>query len=357
MIADVPGGMLVADLLQILVLEALVADLAPDAAGAGADGGGDDDAGREDQPNDAAGDRASLRPLLAARIGGLVDLHLAAGGVDDHGRVDQVDRAVALRLFEVLGGCAGPVLGVVRRNEEFQRARAHRVSLCLVGERASPPIGAIQPAHSHGCHRPSEGVHSADGSRRQLEGAHLLIADIRGYTSFTQARGDEAAAELATAFAELTREAIEAHNGNVIELRGDEAMAVFASARNALRAAVRLQETLADEVALRPSYPLMVGIGLDAGEAVPVEDGYRGGALNLAARLCSQAGPGEVLASQGVIHLARAVDGLRFRERGALELKGLDAPVAVHLIESVDAPVVVTGPACRRSRCRSRWSH
>ena len=36
-----------------------------------------------------------------------------------------------------------------------------------------------------------------------------------------------------------------------------------------------------------------VGIGLDAGEAIPVSDGYRGGALNLAARLCSLAGPGQ----------------------------------------------------------------
>ena len=54
-----------------------------------------------------------------------------------------------------------------------------------------------------------------------------------------------------------------------------------------------MAETIAD-----PTLPLAVGIGLDAGEAVRVGDGYRGGALNLAARLCSLAGPGEVLASR-----------------------------------------------------------
>ena len=59
-----------------------------------------------------------------------------------------------------------------------------------------------------------------------------------------------------------------------------------------------------------PSLPLPVGIGLDAGEAVPVEGGYRGGALNLAARLCGQAGPGEILATQEITHLARRVDHL-----------------------------------------------
>ncbi len=58
----------------------------------------------------------------------------------------------------------------------------------------------------------------------------FLIADVRGYTRFTHERGDEAAARLATRFAELAREAIEAVGGTLVELRGDEALAVFDSA-------------------------------------------------------------------------------------------------------------------------------
>jgi WD40 repeat protein/class 3 adenylate cyclase len=157
----------------------------------------------------------------------------------------------------------------------------------------------------------------------------FLIADVRGYTAYTQSRGDEAAARLAAAFAEIAREGVEGHGGEVIELRGDEALAVFRSAREALRAAVDLQMTFADEVQLHAAVPLLVGIGLDAGEAVPVDGGYRGGALNLAARLCSQAKAGEVLVSQGVVHLARAVGGVRLHEYGEVELKGLAEPVRV----------------------------
>ena len=155
----------------------------------------------------------------------------------------------------------------------------------------------------------------------------FLIADVRGYTAFTQSRGDEAAAILAAKFAEIAREGVEAHGGEVIELRGDEALAIFVSAREALRAAVDLQLVFADEFELDPSLPLRVGIGIDAGEAVPVDGGYRGGALNLAARLCSQARAGEVLASQGVTHLARALDGVDLHEYGEVELKGLAEPV------------------------------
>src|SRR4249919_1048620 len=104
----------------------------------------------------------------------------------------------------------------------------------------------------------------------------FLIADVRGYTSFTQTRGDEAAARLAMTFAEMANEAVEARSGRVIELRGDEALAVFGSARQALRAAVDLQLALLDEMELDSAMPLQVGIGIDAGEAVAVADGYRG---------------------------------------------------------------------------------
>jgi WD40 repeat protein/class 3 adenylate cyclase len=159
----------------------------------------------------------------------------------------------------------------------------------------------------------------------------FLIADVRGYTAFTQARGDEAAARLASKFAAIAREGVEAHGGEVIELRGDEALAVFTSAREAVRSAVELQQVYADELLLDPTLPLRVGIGVDAGEAVPVDGGYRGGALNLAARLCSQARAGEVLVSQGVTHLARRLEGISLHDRGTVELKGLSEPVRVLL--------------------------
>jgi transcriptional regulator with XRE-family HTH domain len=55
----------------------------------------------------------------------------------------------------------------------------------------------------------------------------FLIADIRGYTRFTQEQGDEAAAKLANRFADIAREVVTARGGEVIELRGDEALAVF----------------------------------------------------------------------------------------------------------------------------------
>ncbi|MGZ8597159.1 MAG: hypothetical protein ACXWXN_07330 [Actinomycetota bacterium] len=59
----------------------------------------------------------------------------------------------------------------------------------------------------------------------------FLIADVRGWTLFTQQRGDEVAAKLAAKFAGIAREVVARRGGEVIEFRGDVALAVFTSTR------------------------------------------------------------------------------------------------------------------------------
>lgn len=178
----------------------------------------------------------------------------------------------------------------------------------------------------------------------------FLIADVRGYTRFTQERGDEAAAELAAGFAALVRASVAEFGGSLIELRGDEALVVFSSAREALRAAVDLQRRSRAGTDDGAALPLGLGIGLDSGEAVPTEGGYRGGALNLASRLCSIAQPGQTLASEGVVHLARHVPGLRFGQPRAVRLKGIAERVrSVEVFPEVPLPPL---PAAERPRRR-----
>lgn len=170
----------------------------------------------------------------------------------------------------------------------------------------------------------------------------FLIADIRGYTRFTQEHGDAAAARLTTRFSELAHSVAEQYDGRVVEVRGDEVLAVFASARQALLAAHMLQARCVDEAAAHPELPLAIGVGLDVGEPIPMEDGgYRGAALNRAARLCSLAGPGDVLVSTGIAHIAPQVDGITFVARGSEELKGIAGPTPVLLAartEVIDPP-------------------
>jgi peptide/nickel transport system substrate-binding protein len=148
----------------------------------------------------------------------------------------------------------------------------------------------------------------------------------------------------------LTREVVGAGGGRTVELRGDEALCVFSSPRAALRASVELQQRCADEMRADPSLPLGIGIGIDAGEAVPVAGGYRGGALNLAARLCSVAARGEVLVSDGVVHLARRTDEMSYVDRGQRSFKGFDRPVHVYGVQfDLDLPEEPARPGSHRS--------
>jgi class 3 adenylate cyclase len=166
-------------------------------------------------------------------------------------------------------------------------------------------------------------------------GVHtFLIADIRGYSRFTENYGDEAAAELSRAFADIVRDIVETHEGELREMRGDEALAVFASARQAIRAAVELQEQL-DDPTSSVDIPCKVGIGIDSGEAVQLEDGsFRGAALNVAARLCGRAHGGEVLVSEATVRLAGRLGGVHYSDRGRLRLKNIPDPIHVFKVYS-----------------------
>jgi class 3 adenylate cyclase/ABC-type branched-subunit amino acid transport system substrate-binding protein/tRNA A-37 threonylcarbamoyl transferase component Bud32 len=193
------------------------------------------------------------------------------------------------------------------------------------GELAAAARAAVQG------HEPAlpPGVRAAVPSVRTF-----MFADLRGYTRFTRERGDEAAGHLAAGFAELVSGVVRERGGALQELRGDEALLVFDSARDALRCAVELQRRFVEE-----GFELGVGMGLDAGEAVPVQGGFRGAALNLASRLCAQAGPGQILASQAVVHLAARLEGIAYTAPRLLRLKGYAEPVhAVEVVAGERAP-------------------
>ncbi len=156
----------------------------------------------------------------------------------------------------------------------------------------------------------------------------FLFVDIRGYTRFTVDHGDAAAALLVKDFDDIARKAFSTFHGEVIGSAGDELIASFGSAREALRAAIKLQTDFSEKAMANPAFP-QVGIGLDTGEALPSGGTFIGAALNLAARLCKLAGPREVLATESVAHVAGRLDGITYAERGYTQLKGFRVPVHV----------------------------
>ena len=157
----------------------------------------------------------------------------------------------------------------------------------------------------------------------------ILFPDIEGSTTLTERLGDVKAHEFLRTHNAIVRDALKAHGGTEIKHTGDGIMASFPSAWRAIGCAVDIQKAVASLLEQRPEPPLRVRIGLNAGEPVVEEKDLFGTAVQLAARICARARPGQILASNVVQELA-AGKGFVFLDRGKVPLRGFEKPVPLH---------------------------
>ena len=93
---------------------------------------------------------------------------------------------------------------------------------------------------------------------------------------------------------------------------------------SAVEAALRIQRELAGaEVRVR--------VGLNAGEPIAEDDDYFGAAVQLAARVCDRAEPGQVLVSNVVKELCTG-KLFQFDNQGEATLKGFPEPVRLFAV-------------------------
>jgi len=157
----------------------------------------------------------------------------------------------------------------------------------------------------------------------------ILFTDMEGSTSLTQRLGDAAAQELLRTHNAIIRDALKAHGGSEIKHTGDGVMASFPSASRALECAVAIQQAFAARNESEADTPLRVRIGLNAGEPVAEEADLFGAAVQLTARVCARAGPGQILAANVVRELAMG-KGFLFSDQGDVELRGFEDPVRLY---------------------------
>ena len=153
----------------------------------------------------------------------------------------------------------------------------------------------------------------------------VLFADIRGFTLLSERAKPERVVQLLNKFFSAMTDIIFAHGGTLDKYIGDGLMALFGApsatpqdATNALSAAVQMQHrvcSLNEELRVEGFNEINVGIGLHTGEATigyigserRLEYTAIGDTVNIASRLESNAGGGEILLSDAT---ARAAAGL-----------------------------------------------
>ena len=116
----------------------------------------------------------------------------------------------------------------------------------------------------------------------------VLFADLSGFGLLTEARGDEAAAEVAVRFAALVRGSL-APGEQVVKTLGDGVLVVSPDVATARATADRIRHEVAADGSLPP-----VHAGLREGSVVWRDGDVFGAAVNDAARLAEAAGPWEI---------------------------------------------------------------
>ncbi len=179
--------------------------------------------------------------------------------------------------------------------------------------------------------------------------ATILFADIRGFVSMAAPLEAEAVVAMLNEYFERAVEVVFEHHGVLDKFIGDAIMGVWGAveptvdhARQALRAAVDLCQAVVDlneERVGRGEPPLEIGVGLASGRVVAglvgaarrLEFTVVGDAVNLASRLCDQAGPGEVLCTEET--LRGCADEFTLQDLGTRPIKGKPEPLRVLRIE------------------------
>ena len=160
----------------------------------------------------------------------------------------------------------------------------------------------------------------------------ILFTDMESSTSITLQLGDVHAQELVRAHNTIVRDALRSHGGSEIKQTGDGIMAAFPSAARAIDCAIAIQRGCDAHAVEHPTAPLRMRIGLNAGEPVAEEHDLFGTAVQLAARVCASAGPGQILVSDVVRQLSA---GKRFlwSDQGHVALRGFEDPVRLYEVK------------------------
>lgn len=161
--------------------------------------------------------------------------------------------------------------------------------------------------------------------------AVIMFTDMVGYSKKVHA--DEVQAlKLLTRHNEILAGQIAAYQGNVIKTIGDAFFADFDSVFSAVNCAIDIQKKLVEENAdYAADEQMQVRIGIHVGDVIYRDDDIFGDGVNIASRIESEAGAGQIFISSDVFSITYGKLDYNYKDIGNRELKNIDRPI--HLYE------------------------
>ena len=160
----------------------------------------------------------------------------------------------------------------------------------------------------------------------------ILSADVQGYSRL-MGDDDESTVNTITAYRKIIAGLIQKHQGRVVDTPGDNILAEFSGALNAVNSAIEIQQKLETENGKLPANRRMdFRIGINLGDVLHKEDRIYGDGVNVAARIESLADPGGVCISRGVFDQVKKKVRQGFEYMGEHTVKNISEPVRIYRI-------------------------
>lgn len=186
------------------------------------------------------------------------------------------------------------------------------------------------------------------GTRREIT---VLFVDIRGFTPMSEKCQPEEVVEILNDYLNLTASSIFKYGGTLDKFIGDATMAIFNApldledhAFKAVQTAWAMKEgseVLKKALEERFGRSVQFGVGINTGYAVVGNIGAKfrmdytaiGDTVNTAARLESNAKPGQILLSQSTYDLVK--DRVKVTSLGGIKVKGKEQEIPVYQLDGV----------------------
>jgi DNA-binding response OmpR family regulator len=223
-------------------------------------------------------------------------------------------------------GYSGPVLMVTAQGSPLARVIGLEAG---ANDYVTKPFDPRELLARIAAHLPPAGpAQPPDGTRLRS----VVFSDLVGF-SRRMAEDERSAIALLERHARTVRRAAERRGGRVVETRGDEALVLFDSERDAVAFSLAVHRECARRSAgKRPALRMAVRMGIHSGDVTEDHGAARGTTVNIAARLRELATEGSTVISAKVRSAIRTLPGARIVPLGGQKLKNIRTPVEAYRI-------------------------
>lgn len=179
----------------------------------------------------------------------------------------------------------------------------------------------------------------------------ILFADVVGSTRLYELMGDLRARDMVSLCIDIMRSATEQHHGTVIKTMGDEVMATFPSADEALNSAAQMQQQITANAQLRvDGQPVAIRVGCHFGPVVLENRDVFGATVHTANRMTSQAKAQQIITTAATVEQLSPEWRASVRQIDVATIKGQGSEVTLYEVlwqtEDVTSmvPAIALGP-------------